>query len=163
MQRTSDELYWDNKWAGTLVAPQGTLVMYLEYCLAELCIHPPPLSSPVPFAPLLFLIFPLSTVVWCHFLSTWHGSCIRKQSSSHSYTVPPPPHPHPHFLPEKCWVTDQNLANLPLLSILSFFFSFFSYQTAKVRLMPELSQSNFWCIYTSHGCSHCLCAAGSLK
>lgn len=55
-QRPSDKLYWDNKWAGTLVAPQGTLVMYLEYCLVELCIHPPvppPNTCPITCYPLL--------------------------------------------------------------------------------------------------------------
>lgn len=151
MQRPSDKLYWDNKWAGTLVAPQGTLVMYLEYCLAEPRIHPPLLSSlpsqPSPRSS------SLSADAWCHFLPTWHGSCIRMQSSSHSYTILPPA--HHRSLPEKCWVTDQNLANVPVLLILSSSF-FFLHETAKFRLTAELSHSNFWCILSSHGPCHCL-------
>lgn len=125
--------------------------------------HPPSLSP----SRSLFSTPLLSSDVWCHFLPTWHGSFIRKQSSSHSYTIPPPPHPRPHSLPEKCWVTDQNLANLPLLLILSFFFFFFFpvflYQTAKFRLTPELSNFNFWCISTSHSLRHCLSTAGRWK
>lgn len=88
---------------------------------------------------------------WCHCLPSWRSSCIRTQSSSHSYTIPPPV--HPHSLPEKCWVTDENLANLPLVLILSFFFfSSFPYQTAKFRWMPELSPApNFDAFFTSYG------------
>lgn len=55
--------------------------------------------------------------------------------------------PHPHSLPEKCWATDQNLANLNALDSIFLLLFFSLYQTAKFRLMLDFCHSNIWCIF----------------
>lgn len=110
----------------------------------------PPPSSPL-----------LPADVWCHCLPSWRGSCIRTQSSSHSYTIPPPV--HPHSLPEKCWVTDENLANLPLVLILSFFLLFHIKLPSldEWQNFPPLPILMHFLPHMAPG--HCHCAAGSSK
>lgn len=165
MQRPSDKLYWDNKWAGTLVAQRGTFVMYLEYCLAELSIHPPTSPPLVPLnpsrpSPLLFPSPLMSDVISSQ---PGNGSCIMKQSSSYSYTIPLPPHPSPSLLARKVlsYRSKSGQSASALDSIFLFLF-FLLYQTAKFRLMLEFCYSNFWCIFTWWGLCDCLCAAHRL-
>lgn len=161
MQWPSDKLYWDNKWAGTLVAPQGTLVMYLEECLAEPCIHPPPPSSRslLPSSLPALCLFPTPPLhAWCHFLQTQCGCRIGEAiylSCLHSSYTPLAPSLFARKVLSYRSKSGQSASCLDAI-----FFSFL-YQTARFRLTGTFPVLKFWCIFTSYGPCRCLFSAGS--